>query len=73
MLQDKQRILEGCCQLVPSLKRAQVVSDWAGLRPARDRVRLELEFHQVLVYSPLMLCILSCLPSNAQVRKPNSR
>lgn len=45
--QDKQRILEGCCQLVPSLKHAQVVADWAGLRPARDRVRLELEYHQV--------------------------
>ena len=48
MLQDKQRILEGCCQLVPSLKHAQVVSDWAGLRPARDRVRLELESCQVV-------------------------
>ncbi|KAL3137419.1 hypothetical protein ABBQ32_006940 [Trebouxia sp. C0010 RCD-2024] len=45
--EDKQRILEGCCQLVPSLKHAQVVADWAGLRPARDRVRLELDYHQV--------------------------
>ena len=47
VVQDKQRILEGCCELVPSLKHAQVVADWAGLRPARDRVRLELEYHQV--------------------------
>lgn len=47
VVQDKQRILEGCCELVPSLKHAQVVADWAGLRPARDRVRLELEHHQV--------------------------
>lgn len=65
MVQDKQRILEGCCHLVPSLKHAQVVSDWAGLRPARDRVRLELEFHQVLVYSPLICWTLSSLPTFA--------
>ena len=48
VLQDKHRILEGCCQIVPSLKHAKVVSDWAGLRPARDRVRLEHDFHQVI-------------------------
>lgn len=54
MLQDKQRILEGCCQIVPSLKHAKVVSDWAGLRPARDRVRLELDFHQVIEHYHLV-------------------
>ena len=61
-VQDKQRILEGCCQLVPSLKHAQVVADWAGLRPARDRVRLELDYHQVPylhVNFLLSLCILA--------------
>lgn len=60
MLQDKQRILAGCCQLLPSLKHAKVVSDWAGLRPARERVRLELAFHQVIVHCLLTCCSLSC-------------
>ena len=46
-MQDKERIMEGCCQLIPSLRHAEVVSDWAGLRPARDRVLLSLEHLQV--------------------------
>lgn len=63
MLQDRQRILEGCCQIVPSLKHAKVVSDWAGLRPARDRVRLELDFHQVIERHRLMWYPYVTLPS----------
>lgn len=65
VVQDKQRILEGCCQLVPSLKHAQVVADWAGLRPARDRVRLELEYHQVCYSSNGILDTPTCLSSSS--------
>lgn len=46
--EDTHHILEGCCKLVPSLRHAEVVSDWAGLRPARDRVRISLEKHKVI-------------------------
>lgn len=48
MLQEKQQILEGCSRIVPSLRDAEVVADWAGLRPYRQRVRIELEHKQVL-------------------------
>jgi glycine/D-amino acid oxidase-like deaminating enzyme len=40
---DSQHVLRGCCQVLPSLARAEVVQAWAGLRPARSRVRLELD------------------------------
>ena len=46
-LQDKRHILEGCSRIVPSLRDAEVVADWAGLRPYRQRVRIELEHKQV--------------------------
>lgn len=46
-MQDRERIMEGCCKMVPSLRHAEVVSDWAGLRPARDRVLVTLEHQQV--------------------------
>jgi glycine/D-amino acid oxidase-like deaminating enzyme len=46
-LQDKQRILEGCYRILPSLREAEVVADWAGLRPYREPVRIELEHVQV--------------------------
>lgn len=42
-VQDKQRILEGCCRILPSLRNAEIVSDWAGLRPYREPLRIELE------------------------------
>ncbi len=45
--QDRERIMEGCCKMVPSLRHAEVVSEWAGLRPARDRVLVSLEYQQV--------------------------
>lgn len=38
---DKERILRGCCELIPSLAAAEVVDDWVGLRPGRVKVRLE--------------------------------
>ena len=34
-------ILERCQKLVPSLSDAEVIKEWAGLRPARDPIRLE--------------------------------
>lgn len=40
---DKNRIWESCVNLVPSLKNAQKIGDWVGLRPGRTKVRLELE------------------------------
>ncbi|XP_064611182.1 D-aspartate oxidase-like isoform X2 [Liolophura sinensis] len=40
--QDKQGILDRCARLIPSVK-AEIVKDWAGLRPHRDPVRLETE------------------------------
>uniref|UniRef100_A0A8C6NWE4 D-amino-acid oxidase n=1 Tax=Nothobranchius furzeri TaxID=105023 RepID=A0A8C6NWE4_NOTFU len=40
---DHKHIWEYACQLEPSLKHARIVEDWAGLRPARSKVRLERE------------------------------
>ena len=60
-LQDRQLILEGCCEIVPSLRHAEVVAEWAGLRPARDRVRLELENLQVSCWLLLSACSCSKL------------
>ncbi|XP_022107139.1 D-aspartate oxidase-like isoform X3 [Acanthaster planci] len=41
--EDAKRIIERCTKLVPSLKSAEVVGTWAGLRPGRSSVRLEKE------------------------------
>ncbi|ELU00586.1 hypothetical protein CAPTEDRAFT_106442 [Capitella teleta] len=41
--EDRDRILQNCHRLVPSLKAAPVVSEWVGLRPYRHCVRLETE------------------------------
>jgi glycerol-3-phosphate dehydrogenase len=48
MQEDTKYILEGVTQLVPSLKAAEVVGAWAGLRPVRPSARLEPETLQVL-------------------------
>ena len=36
-------IIERCALIVPDLRHCPVVSEWAGLRPGRDVLRLELE------------------------------
>uniref|UniRef100_A0A3P9QEY6 D-amino-acid oxidase n=1 Tax=Poecilia reticulata TaxID=8081 RepID=A0A3P9QEY6_POERE len=40
---DHENIWKTACRLEPSLKHARIVEDWAGLRPARSKVRLERE------------------------------
>ncbi|KAJ4445385.1 hypothetical protein ANN_07190 [Periplaneta americana] len=40
---DSISIHKGCCDLIPGLKEAVVVNEWAGLRPSRPKVRLERE------------------------------
>ncbi|XP_078574080.1 D-aspartate oxidase-like isoform X1 [Branchiostoma floridae x Branchiostoma japonicum] len=40
---DSKAIWEGCCQLVPSLRKCKVDHEWVGLRPSRPKVRLERE------------------------------
>jgi len=42
-LEDRAAILGGAAALLPSLRDAEVLSSWVGLRPGRSRVRLELE------------------------------
>jgi D-aspartate oxidase len=40
---DSQGIWSRCTSLVPSLKKSQVVREWVGLRPYRDRALCDLE------------------------------
>ena len=47
MPQDRARIVENVCKVVPSLRGARVVQEWVGLRPYREPVRLELQHHKV--------------------------
>jgi len=42
-IEDKERIYEGCCRLIPSLAQAELLEDWVGLRPGRSTLRLEVE------------------------------
>ena len=46
-LQDKKVILDNACKLAPSLRHAEHVQDWVGLRPYREPVRLHLHHHKV--------------------------
>jgi glycine/D-amino acid oxidase-like deaminating enzyme len=46
-LGDRAAILEGAAALLPSLRGAEVLSSWVGLRPGRSSVRLELETRAV--------------------------
>jgi len=39
----KAEIQQRCSAIVPSLKEAEFVRDWVGLRPHRDPVRVEAE------------------------------
>ena len=40
---DSVNIMDNCCQLIPSLRSAQILNEWVGLRPGRQEVRLEKE------------------------------
>ena len=40
---DRYAIWQRATEMVPSLKRAQIIGDWVGLRPMRDALRLESE------------------------------
>lgn len=40
---DRKRILDGCSRLIPSLREAEVLEEWTGLRPSRPTIRLEKE------------------------------
>lgn len=40
---DSKDIIDGCCAIYPSLRAAQVVREWVGLRPGREEVRIEAE------------------------------
>ncbi|XP_033737461.1 D-aspartate oxidase-like [Pecten maximus] len=40
---DRDLIWNGCCKLLPSLKKAEVLEEWVGLRPQRTRIRVELD------------------------------
>jgi len=37
------RIIEGCIALEPSLKEAELICEWVGLRPGRTQLRVERE------------------------------
>lgn len=40
---DSEFIFVGCCNMAPSLQHGIVESEWVGLRPGRNTVRIELE------------------------------
>lgn len=44
--EDNDFILNGCQNLVPSLKNAPIQKHWVGLRPGRSSVRLEREIYK---------------------------
>ncbi|GJQ71197.1 hypothetical protein Trydic_g1094 [Trypoxylus dichotomus] len=44
---DTEFILNGCIQLVPSLKSSNILKHQAGLRPGRDSIMLELETKRI--------------------------
>lgn len=41
--EDRKWIWDKCTKAVPSLKEAQIVSEWVGLRPFRSSIRVEKE------------------------------
>lgn len=41
--EDVEEIMTRCQQIVPSLKSAEIVESWVGLRPGREGVRVEVE------------------------------
>ncbi|CAB3244148.1 unnamed protein product [Arctia plantaginis] len=40
---DTEFILDGCCKRIPSLEHSKIVSQWVGLRPVREAIRVEPE------------------------------
>ncbi|XP_012277457.1 D-aspartate oxidase [Orussus abietinus] len=40
---DSRFIYEGCCRMERSLRKSKVLTQWVGLRPGRQQVRLEVE------------------------------
>ncbi|XP_012256339.2 D-aspartate oxidase [Athalia rosae] len=42
--EDTKFIHEGCLRILPALRGARILRQWAGLRPGRSSVRLEIEF-----------------------------
>ncbi|XP_026085876.1 D-aspartate oxidase isoform X1 [Carassius auratus] len=42
--EDSKGILERCCRLEPSLRAAQVMGEWVGLRPGRANPRVERQY-----------------------------
>ncbi len=57
-LQDERYIWEGCCEAVPALQNAEIIGRWAGLRPCRSPVRLEVEVCQVRRWLVLGICLI---------------
>ncbi|CAM4649447.1 unnamed protein product [Leuciscus chuanchicus] len=45
--EDSEGILERCIRLEPSLRAAQVMGEWVGLRPGRANLRVEREYLSV--------------------------
>ncbi|XP_043487756.1 D-amino-acid oxidase [Polistes fuscatus] len=43
--EDSKFIYEGCHRMIPSLKKAEIIKSWVGLRPGRPKVRLESEIY----------------------------
>ena len=39
-----QKIFKGCQKLVPSLSKAEIIGEWAGLRPVREPIRMESNY-----------------------------
>ncbi|CAG9566332.1 unnamed protein product [Danaus chrysippus] len=42
-VEDRDKIFNGCTRVVPAIKNAKLISEWVGLRPGRDEIRLESE------------------------------
>jgi len=40
---DSRDIMDNCCDIYPSLRSAQIIREWVGLRPGREEVRIESE------------------------------
>ncbi|OWR51505.1 D-aspartate oxidase [Danaus plexippus plexippus] len=42
-VEDRDKIFNGCTSVVPAIKNAKLISEWVGLRPGREEIRLESE------------------------------